>query len=519
MHKIVIRQTSIVINDYNIGDCVPLEKAYSIYNEVYHTSVPKGIKYDAENRQLFIPKTTSTHWLQQLFNCLPYYENSCDGYAKNSDILIQYLPRDDVQKEALRFALGVQEYSSYSQASQQVLALNTGAGKTYIAISVLAYTLIKGIIITSSIEWLNQWKEKILEYTDIKPTEICMIQGASVIRRLLTKDNSKYKIYLASHNTIKSYGDTYGWDKITELFKCIKVGYKIYDEAHRSFENIYSIDYATNTFKTFYLSATPGRSDDKENQIYQRYIYGLPIIDLFDPENDPRTQYIAFKYNSRFTPVEQSNCVNKFGFNKHNYTNQVIYKPNFIYMLHVVMDMIRKTDGKVLMYISTNNAILYIYNWILTNYPEYNGNVGIFTSIIDDPIEKEEAKNKKIILSTTSSCAEAMDIPGLKMTVQLAEPMKSKIRSRQSLGRTRDRDTTYLDIIDIGVPSTKSYYMKRLPMFEKYATKCTEVNFKDDELFRTAERLTSQNQFSMLPRIDARKTIIRPFIDIDEEKR
>ena len=122
MNKIVIRQTSIVINDYNLGDCPPLESAYSMFNKVTHTSYFKGIVYDENTRQLFIPKTTSLQWLQQLFGCIPYFENKCDGYARNNDILIQCLPRDDVQKEALKFVLGIDHWSHLKNVPQQVLA-------------------------------------------------------------------------------------------------------------------------------------------------------------------------------------------------------------------------------------------------------------------------------------------------------------------------------------------------------------------------------------------------------------
>ena len=99
-----------------------------------------------------------------------------------------------------------------------------------------------------------------------------------------------------------------------------------------------------------------------------------------------------------------------------------------------------------------------------------------------------------------------MDIKGLKMTVQLAEPIKSKVLSRQSLGRTRDQNTYYLDIIDMGLPATRNYYTSRLPLFNKYATKCSEVNFKDDILREKAREL-----------IEKRKGISPAFIHLGDD--
>ena len=82
-------------------------------------------------------------------------------------------------------------------------------------------------------------------------------------------------------------------------------------------------------------------------------------------------------------------------------------------------------------------------------YPQYKTQIGIYTSIIPDS-EKEDQLNKRIILSTTKSCGSAMDIHGLKVTVVLAEPFRSEVLARQTLGRTRDDNTYYIDCVDDG---------------------------------------------------------------------
>ena len=517
MNKIDVRHSCIVINNYDIGDCPVLERKFTMFDQVRYCTYFKGIRYDPDTKQLFLPRSVNITWLEQLFGCIAYLNPYHSKFDYNPDILIKYLPRDDTQKTAFRFVLGVGEYEYTKSKSQLMLALNTGAGKTYIAISTLAYSLIKGVIIAGSIDWLNQWADRIVEYTDIKRSEIYMIQGTASINSILRKsDTSKYKVYLASHNTLKSYAESTSWSKVGELFEHLRIGYKIYDEAHLNFDNMCDIDFATNVYKTLYLTATPARSDEKENQIYQEYMRAIPAIDLFDEENDPRTQYIALKYNSRLKPMEQNKCVNKFGFNKMTYCNYVVHQENFEYILHIVIDMIKKVGGKTLIYVATNEAIKYLYNWIQSRYPEFIGNVGIFTTINTE--YKEEAKDKAIILSTTKSCGAAIDIKGLKMTVQLAEPMKSKVLSRQSLGRTRDHNTYYLDVIDTGTSATRSYYLSRLPLFNKYATKCSEVSFKDDMLKQKAQELLDKRMGKTHAFIhlgdDGKPVAVNPFIHL-----
>lgn len=499
MDKIVVKHSSIVVNDYNFGDSPKLEYFFSIYDMLTHTYTYKGIEFIEEESKVIVPRGLDVYFLEGLFNANAVIDYAHDKYAKTEPILIKYLPRDDTQKKALRFILGEGEYIHTKNKSQLCVNLNTGAGKTYVAIATIAYTCIKSMVITSSIDWLNQWKNCILEYTDITKDEIYMMSGSASIAKLLNgmKDITKYKIFLASHNTIKSYGDKYGWDKVSELFKLLQIGIKIYDEAHLHFDNMCKIDFHTNTCNTLYLTATPARSDKDEDDIYKLYFKNILAIDLFDAEVDPRTQYVAFHFNSHPTPQEISLCKNQYGLNRMAYINYVVHKPNFHLLLHVLVDMIKKVNGKVLIYIGTNYAIAIVQNWIIDNYPDLRHKVGIYTSIVTE--NKKDQLDKKIILSTTKSCGAAMDIKGLKMTVVLAEPFKSEVLARQTLGRTRDDNTFYLDMNDDGFFYIKKYYAHKKPIFSKYATKCSEVKLADKELLEKSNSVVLASSKLTMP--------------------
>lgn len=481
MSKIEVKNSSIVINNYNLGDCPKLEYTFSIYNRIYHTSFLKAVEYIEEKKQLIIPRGVDKYWIENMFFEKAEYINRSDPFDCIGNVGIKYLPRDEKQKEALRFMIGVGEYSYNKNKPQLAINLNTGVGKTYCAIAAAAYNQRRSIVIAYSINWIEQWKNFILEYTDTKPKEIYIISGSSSIDRLLKKDISKYKFILATHGTLKSYGDTNGWDSITDLFRYIRVGLKIYDECHLNFDNMCKIDYYTNTVQTMYVSATPARSDEDENVIFGYYFKNVPSIELFDEENDPHTQYIALRYNSHPSPEQISNCNTKqYGLNRNLYTNYVVETDNFYKILLIVLDWALKLDGKALIYIGTIHAIDVVYAWIYNNFPFLINDVGIYNSSVD--VNKNLQLEKKIILSTTKSCGAAMDIKGLKMTVVLAEPFKSEVLARQSLGRTRDDDTVYIEVVDNGFAHIKKYYYYKKPIFDKYATKCTEVTLSDDEL-------------------------------------
>lgn len=479
MHKIEVKHSSIHINDYEMGDCKKLEDLFSIYDKAYFKYFLKILEYIPEQKKLIVPRGLDIPWLEFQFNTKAFIDIKYDSFDRTDIVRMKFLPRDDVQKEALSFMIGEKNYNYTKAKSQLSLNLSTGKGKSYCSIAASAMSLVRSIIITSSISWLNQWKDYILEYTDIQEDEIYMIAGSHTIHRLLKRDMRKYKTILASHDTIKSYGDKYGWGKITELFKYMKCGYKFFDEAHLNFDNMAKIDFYTNTFKTYYITATPARSDRDENIIFKYYFKNVPAIDLFDGETDPHTNYIAIRYNSKPTVVEINNCMNGYGFDKNRYSQYIIQKENFYKMFTIVLDIAIRNGKKNVFYIATNNSIKHIYQWIMENFPELENNVGIFTSISED---KEKQLDNKIILSTTKSLGAAVDVKGLKMTCVLAEPFKSEVIAKQTLGRTRDDNTAYIDIVDVGFKSQMDYNRSKINLFTKYAKSVNIIELSQMEL-------------------------------------
>ena len=496
MHKIEVTTSAIIINDYNIGDCIKLENFFKIYEPVTHTYYYLGIYYDEKNRKLYLPRGIDIWFVENQVGVKAHIpKDTFTPFKKFKDITIKYLPRDDKQKEALRFMLSKQEYKYTDTFTQLSVNLQTGKGKTYITVASLAYLGIRSIVITESINWLRQWKNCIQEYTNISSKEIYNIEMSNGIHKLFNMSKqqlSNYKVFLVTHDTIQSFATNNGWGKIGELFEYLEIGIKVYDEAHLNFKNIYMIDFYTNIFKTYYLTATPAKSSEKENRIYQMYFKNVPSIDLFDENNDPHTEYIAFQFNSNPTPAQISDCKNAYGLDRNKYTNYVVQQEEFYKLLRVILDVCLKATKnpgeKFLMYIGTNASIEVVKTWIIENYPELMNNIGVYTSVVSIE-EKQSALNKRLILSTTKSAGAAVDIKGLKVTVVLAEPFKSEVIAIQTLGRTRDENTFYIDVVDRGFKYCQKYYYYKLPIFEKYATQCSIIKFTEKELEAKSQRI------------------------------
>lgn len=494
--KIVVTNSAIIIKYYHMGDSEKLEQTFSVWDPLTHKLVPFGRYYDQANECMYLPRGIDIWWVRNCFDEKYYTRVSNHPYKSIDNIQLKFKPRDEQQIKALQFMCGVNEFEENEDATQLSTNLNTGKGKTYCSIATIAFYKIKSMIITASNTLLSQWKDEILKYTNLSEKDVIQIKGSDNINMILSGNSSKANnasIYLCSHGTLKSFGDSYGWDKVYELFEYLGIGLKFYDEAHTNFDNMLMIDYHTNVYRTYYVTATPGRSNYKENRIYKVALKNVPAIDLFDERNDPHTDYIAIKFNSRPSPSDISKCRNQYGLDRMKYIDYITKNPEFYKMLRIIMELVIKCNGRVLMYIGTNEGILRVYHWIATNYPEFLGEIGIFTSLLSND-KKLEEKKKKLLLSTTKSAGLGEHIEGLKMTVLLAEPFKSEIVARQTLGRTRDDNTTYIELVDMGFKYIRKFYYNKLPVFNKYAKDVSDTTMESYEISRRVEDIISSRE-------------------------
>ena len=501
-YKMVITNSAIIINDYTLGECATLERNFKVWDPTYHRYNIIGMYYDGVFNKLYLPRGADINYVKRKLYSANNDEEVTStilrenkyGYTKK--VLMKKAPRNDRQYEALEFMLCKDKYSVNNNRTQFSVNLNTGMGKTYCAVGTIAYLGIKTIIITSQTGILKQWKNKIIEYTNLEADDIINIEGAPMINRILSGKSilSDKSVYLVTHSTLQFYGSRYGWDCIGDLFKELKIGIKIYDEAHQNFNNTCMIDFFSNVWRTYYLTATPMRSSREENKIYQIYMKNIPSIVLFDGDQDPHTKYISIKYNSNPKATDVVALRGPYGLNHNAYIDYLTKNQRFWIMFDYIFALVYKAGGRALFYIGTNAAILKARDRILFNYPELIDDIGIYTSISSDKIYE---RSKKYILSTTKSAGAGEDIPYLKYSVVMAEPFKSEVLARQTFGRTRDKDTIYIELVDVGFKQLIAYYNAKKPVFAKYATECKNMNVNNSKMNEIVEitRQITMNRF------------------------
>ena len=517
MSQVIVRNSCIKITDYKPEQAPKLERSFMVWDALTHRYMPVGMFYDTENKSLYVPRGIDIWFVKKQVGCKDHIMDVPNQYLPTTKFLMKTQPRDERQVEALKFTCGVgPEYENNEYLPQLSVNLNTGVGKTYVSIATIAFYQIKSMIITGSNTLLNQWKGAIKEHSNLTDKDILFISGSGMLNMILQNKSrvaNKASIFLCTHGTIRSFGDTYGWDKVNDIFKVLGIGIKIFDEAHQNFENMCKIDFFTNVMKTFYVTATPARSDFRENRVYQISFKNVPFIDLFDQSSDPHTDYLAIRFNSHPAPYIISNIRNAYGLDRNKYVDYITQNEYFYMALRVILEMIKGFKGKTLFYIGTNPGILRVYKWICTNYPEYIGDVGIFTSLVDKA-DKLKERDKKIILTTTKSAGAGEDIKGLKVTVVLAEPFRSEVLARQTLGRTRDPNTLYIELVDMGFNAIRKYYYAKLPVFNTYAASTSDTVLESYELKRRNEKIIEKRENKTI-KSDA-KEIINPIYFRDE---
>lgn len=496
MKQVILRNSCIEITDYRLGDSETLEKYFKVYDPLRHCFDTLGMYYDEENEKLFLPRGIDLWFVKKHVGVKDHIVANYNPYQFfTKEAFLRYKPRDDEQFQALNFMCGLtEEFEENLYLPQLSVNLVTGKGKTYCSIATMCFFQMKSIVITGSTSLLNQWRENIKEYTNFEDEDIFMITGSSVMNMIAIGKSEKAKkasIYLVSHATIRSYANNYSWNTLNDVFVGLGVGIKFIDEAHTNFDNMLMMDFYTDVYKTYYVTATPKRSSRAEDRVYQLSIKNIPSVDLFNEDSDPHTDYIAIKWNSNPSSIQISKCHNVYGLNRIRYIDYVTKQPNFYKMMYIIMDMVLDFGGRALFYIGTNEALLRVYKWIGHNYPELLGDIGVFTSIVEKD-KKLLEREKRIILSTTKSAGLGEHIEGLKTTVVLAEPFKSEVLARQSLGRTRDRDTNYIELVDLGFKQIKQFYNAKLQVFNKYALSTSDIMINQYELDIRSNRIKTE---------------------------
>lgn len=466
MPEIRVFHTHIEVYPYQKGDRYDIEKLLSTYDPATHSLIPIG--YYIQNDILYLPRGISTTLLADKFRASPTMVTKCDDYTKIKKGSSKYKPKSTMQDHAIKFLCAEDQFAYTGRYSQLGLNLQTGDGKTYSAVTAILKYKIKAIIITHQDKIKQQWIKSFTDMTTFPEEELINISGTDVMEMIM-KGKIKGEVYLVNHQTIESYARVHGWTKIREFFKKIKVGIKIIDESHKFFTDTLMLDFFSNCYKTFYLTATYGRSDSS-NVVYKRAFasltrFGEETLNYKDKRKHTNFVITYFKSRPKYGVTPDFNTY--YGFSAYKYidyelneSNEAIYR-----VLETILDKTSNLEGKTLIFSPKIDSVEKIAEYV-KNYTSKK--VGILHSKSED--NQADVLESDIISTTVKSAGEGLDIKGLRIIICL-EPIGSQNLADQVRGRLREYskedDTFMFYVVDTSVHKTVTYLKNILPAMKK----------------------------------------------------
>lgn len=470
---IIFRHSHIAITDYTLGDNWEFEKMLSVWDKILFKYVLMGGYYVKSLREFRINRGFNIYILRQHFPGYPMLVENCPYESKPTKLELYTAPRSDFQKVAISFMLAKGEFTNNTNFTQCMITAQTGEGKTYCGTATTAIRNARSLVIVPLAKLLPQWAESYINFTSVKPNDILLVQGGKVCNEILEGKHKDKKIFIAMIDTIAAFNKRYGDIKTMDLLSATRAEIKIVDEIHLDLKAISMLEAMSNFKYNYYMSATPGRTDGKENWMFKQLFYYVPKFgDQFKTQEEKHLNIMVKRYY--FTPNQKqvNRMVNrKVGINTKLYEKELIYSPpdirkSFEDALKLMLTWANnqvKEGNKIMILGQSIDFLKYIFNIVreVISLDEcglyYGGMKGA---------EKDESLKKKVIVATTSTLGTGADIKGLQFVINAAT-YSSWVMVTQVSGRLRKlpdgTPTVYIELVNFGYNKTVRQFENRKP--------------------------------------------------------
>jgi len=496
---VYIHPTYIEITDYHDElkrSLYPLR----LWDENIHSYVFEGYEYNKKEHKLLLPTGFGADYVLQVltrrgtsFNVYDFRRNeTLVNTGKKPRIKLNVQPRDNLQVKAINFL----KFNPMEQSfGQKMLSLDTGQGKTYCAINAVIFNQRVPLIMVKTNALGEQWKKRYLEYTDLEEDQVRVISGKDDLIKLYNspkKDLDRVMAVISFYRTIDGLllneNDEYNFT-LNQFLDKLGISLKIFDEAHLDYRAILRIDLHTK-LPSFYLTATPKRSDINEDKVYQK-IFSMPKFKSSDIMNPDRYRIYIFKHiksNPKFDERAYIQKKSTRGFNFNAYTD---YLMNNEKSYKIYADAIFSIYWKSIKQGSDiKKTAIFFKNIAMVDkmYEDFSQRLSDL-DIDEDKItlsrfhgkvkakEKKTALDSDLIFTTTSSLGTGQDIKGLQVIISTINT-SSEVTLKQLSGRLRplpDKDVFFIDIIDDSFKDIQRQYRQKKRIYQKNAKKIYNV--------------------------------------------
>lgn len=388
-------------------------------------------------------------------------------------------------------ARGITFLTSEKLFHTKLLALATGLGKTFCAIAAAYRKKTVALIISPTLS--DQWVEKLEEYTNCNRENggIVVIKGCKMIEKIIAGKAKPYiykaAFYVSTPITLSNYEENGG--SLNELGNILGIGIKCFDEYHQMFSaNVY-VDTHMDTAETFFLTATPLRSDYSERKIFSIITDKIPVYGFESFKKNDYYNLRLVNYNTMPSDYEKLKCFTSKGLSAIMYWNYIFESDwRMMYILGIVKYILDKLiknnpDTKVLIYLAKIEHLELAKKWFEKIYNPQGINVGNYTSAVKKSEKRSEMENN-IVFTTIGSGGTGLDTSGLQAIFSLV-PFSSPITSNQTLGRLRpleNGEVYFYDFCDTGFEVMEAQREKRMSYIKNRIKTKNEKSFSWKEI-------------------------------------
>lgn len=451
--------------DFSLYDPVTHSYEYSIFAETGNSDVDS-------TADIHLPMTVG---VGEALGYFPGAEatrnNAAVPKAERIEYAMTHRPRDDTQNEALNFLC---QLKRDKEMPHRMLNLATGMGKTYVTIAAISSLRQRAMVIVDSIDLAGQWRDEFLNHTDLSPDDIIILSGMDSIAKAR---KGKYKIFIAMHRTIGMLLDQ-DMNAVNELMHDLRIGVRAFDECHQNFKNMCLINALSNVNYTIYLTATPARSNYREDYIFDRVFKSVPSYDGHKDLGEKYHTVVLMKFDSRPTQVQRYAVKTKYGFSLMKWgqflASDACY-PRYEKALFTIVDKFGLIGKglKVAIMLPTIELIDKTKSSLESRYP--NARIGRFVGEVRKKDRKAELDNQ-IVLTDQKIFGKAMDVPDLDCIINFVQ-LSSKVNLEQMIGRLRNNPGhhhVFIDCTDAGYQTCLNQQKGRKTFYRKRAKKIIE---------------------------------------------
>lgn len=307
-----------------------------------------------------------------------------------------------------------------------LLEIDTGMGKTVMALNILSKLNVKTIIIVHKEFLMNQWIERIEEF--IPDARVGKIQG-----KILDIENKDIVLAMLQTLCSKDYAPT--------MFQCF--GLTIIDEVHHMGAEVFSQAFGkVVTHYTLGLSATMNRKDGL-SKVFKMYLGDVihtekrdtssldvlvNVIDYSHEAPDYNKVKLDWRGNVQYSSMITTLCS---------------FQPRsdfIVSLIHVLLQT--ETNEQIMVLAHNKNLLTYIHDALKEN----GTSVGYYVGGMKEA-DLKISETKKVVIATYSMASEGLDIKTLT-TLILATPKTDIVQSVGRILRQKHEQPLVVDIVD-----------------------------------------------------------------------